>query len=89
MIKIQTKGPDGETIEKPVEVGGGVTIRVPGTLYSTTCQVIEVDESGKDDYPVKIKGVGFEGWVMVSQITDAMSSSQYALDHAMNVLGEN
>lgn len=89
MITIKTQGPDNQTVEKTVEVGGGVTIRVPGTLYSTTCQVIEIDESGADDFPVKIKGVGFEGWVQLNQITDAMDKSQYALEHAMNVVGAN
>ena len=89
MIKITTPGPDNTTIEKEVQIGGGVTIRVSGTLYLTTCEVIEIDESGADDFPVKVKGVGFEGWVQLNQITDAMDRSQYALEHAMNVIGAN
>lgn len=82
---IATRGPDKTTIDKTVVVGGGVVIRVPGMLYNTTCEAMEIDES---DQSVRVKGVGFEGWVTKDQITDVHSPSTYALDRAMNVLAK-
>jgi hypothetical protein len=81
---IQTPGPDKTVIEKTVQVGGGVVIQVPGTLYRATVQVLEIDES---DQSVRVKGVGFEGWATKAQIKDVQDPSTYAIDHAINVIG--
>ena len=77
----------GTTTEKVVEVGGGVQIKVEGTLYMTMCEVVELDESSTDDYPIKVKGIGFEGWIRKNQITDALDKSAYAIERALNVVG--
>lgn len=69
------------TKEKPVVVGGGVTVPVPGTLYHTTCEVLEVDEhQGR----VRAKGIGFEAWFAKEVIRDAMSPGDFAIQNAIN-----
>jgi hypothetical protein len=87
MITVKIPGPEGAPVEKTVEVGGAVSIPVEGTVYSVIGKVLEIDESGQDAYPVRIKGVGFEGWIRLNQITDVMDPSTYALHHALNVIG--
>lgn len=81
---IHTPGPDNTIIDKTVQVGGGVVIRVPGTLYSTTCEVMQIDTV---DQSVKVKGVGFEGWVTKAEIKDVQLPGTFAIDRAINVIG--
>jgi len=75
------------TTTKPIEVGGGVRIRVDGTHYMMMCEVVALDESGQDDYPIKVKGIGFEGWIKLDWVTDALDKAAYALERAINVIG--
>lgn len=83
-MTIETPGPNKTIIEKPVQVGGGVVIRVTGTLYQTTCKVLTVDE---ENQTIEVKGVGFQGWINKEDAKDAISPGDYALDHAINVIG--
>lgn len=75
------KTPNG----KDIQVGGGVQIRVEGTLYRVTAEVLGVDESLQ---AVEVRGKDFEGTVHLSQITDAMDPSVFAYDNAINVLAK-
>lgn len=81
---IETPTKSGSTIEKPVTVGGGVTLCVPGTRFSVTAEVLEINEEAE---LIRVKGEGFNGWVPKEQIQDSMSPSVYALDNAINVIG--
>jgi len=81
---IETPGPNKSIIEKTVEVGGGVSIRIQGTLYRITCKVLQINETEKT---VEVKGVDFQGWVSQDAIKDCQSPGDYALDNAINVIG--
>lgn len=81
---IETPGPNKTIIEKTVEIGGGVIIKVPGTLYRTTCKVLTIDE---ENGTIEIKGVGFQGWINKEDAKDCISPGDYAIDHALNVIG--
>jgi hypothetical protein len=81
---IKTPGKKGTIIEKPVEVGGGVSIRIQGTLYLLTCKVLQINE---DEKTVEVKGVDFQGWISQDAIKDCMNPGTYALDNAINVIG--
>lgn len=87
MVTVEIPSASGTPIVKPVEVGGGVRIRVEGSHYMMICEVIALDDSGLDDYPIKIKGIGFEGWITLAWVTDVLSKAEYALERALNVIG--
>lgn len=83
---IETPGPNKTIIKKTIEIGGGVIIRIPGTLYQTTCKVLTINE---EEESIEIKGVGFQGWILKADAKDAISPGDYAIDYAINVIGAN
>jgi hypothetical protein len=82
-LEITTPSQSGP-VNKPVFVGGGVVVEVPGTRFHVTAEVLEINEEAEI---IKVKGEGFEGWILKGQIHDSMSPSTYAVDHALNVIG--
>lgn len=68
-------------LDKPVEVGGGIKVPIPGTRYLTTCEVLEVDEAGSR---VRAKGVGFTAWFDQVDIRDSMCPGDLAVQLAIN-----
>ncbi len=78
---IQTPTKSGQPMDKTVEVGGGVTVPVPGTRYHTTCEVLEIDEAGER---VRVKGVGFEAWYPKNLIKDAQPPGAFAVEQAIH-----
>lgn len=81
-MRIDTPGKDGETISKEVVVGGGVRVKVEGSHFRVTGEVLQVNDV---EAQVFVKGEDFEGWVNKENIVDAMDPGTYALDHAINV----
>jgi hypothetical protein len=73
---------DTQKGQKEVQIGGGVIIAIPETLWRVNAEVIEVIEGF-----LKIKGADFDGWVPQEWVKDVLSPGTFALDHAINVLG--
>ena len=77
-----TKG--GETVQKEVQVGGGVVIEVPGTRWRVNAEVIAI---APDQQSLSVKGADFEGWIPRAQVKDVLSPGVFAIDNAINVIG--
>ena len=84
MLIVNTPGLNGSVIKKTIQVGGGIVFRIPGTILSVTCEVLTIDEENQS---VEVKGMSFQGWLHVNEIKDVLNPGTYALDNAINVLG--
>ena len=71
-------------MQEALQPGGGVTFRVPGTIWVVNAEVLELNEELQT---VKVKGADFEGWLSQSQILHVISPGNYVLDNALNIIG--
>lgn len=67
-----------------IQVGGGVTFRVPGTYWRINAEVLELR-----DTTIRVKGADFEGWVPRAEVMNVISPSEYVIDNAINVIGDD
>ena len=84
IIKLRT-GKEGVFIEKEVTTDCAVSFLPDGSRYMVDAEVIEIDEHLKS---LRVRGLGFEGWISIETVCNVMPKGVHHLNEAASLEGE-
>lgn len=80
-MQISTHSKHGP-VEKTVNVGDGVAFVPDGSRYTITAEVLEIDEERRS---LRVKGIGFEGWMSADRAHDVLPMQAFQRDESQRL----